>query len=128
LVDLAAPTPIAGTVEARARLVSFSRRKRRAYAADVARTLDELTGVVGSPASLTSAVLEASLAVAGRAEVIVLVGLDELSAADRPTAKALAEELAHRGIAVLLVGGETEPTHPDAGQVLVESGAGAGHE
>ncbi len=72
--------------------------------------------------------LEAALAVASRTEVIVLVGVDDLTAGDQVAAGALADELAGRGIAVLLVGTRLTPTQEEAGPVLVESGAGAAHE
>jgi hypothetical protein len=126
-VDLAAPPVDAERlVAARARLVSFSPRQRQAYAARAAGLVAELSGTTGE--SLRGAVLEAALAVASRAEVIVLVGLDELDADHRMAAGALAEELAGRGLAVLLVDGAAAPAYEKTGPELVESGAGATHE
>ena len=126
-VDLAAPPVDAERlVAARARLVSFSPRQRQAYAARAAGLVAELSGTTGE--SLRGAVLEAALAVASHAEVIVLVGLDELDADHRMAAGALAEELAGRGLAVLLVDGAAAPAYEKTGPELVESGAGATHE
>jgi hypothetical protein len=126
MVEVAAPPPpdVDGLVGARARLVSFSPRKRREYAARVTSLVDELSAAAGG--SLHAAVLEAALAVASHTEVIVLVGVDELTSDDRAALGTLADELARRGLAVLIVGGQ-EATQ-DAGPVLVESGAGAAHE
>ncbi|WP_231389041.1 MMPL family transporter [Marmoricola sp. URHB0036] len=128
MVDLAAPPPVDAErlVAARARLVSFSPRQRQAYAVRAAGLVAELSGTTGE--SLRGAVLEAALAVSSCAEVIVLVGLDELDADHRTAASALAEELAGRGLAVLLVDGAAAPAYEKAGPELVESGAGATHE
>jgi hypothetical protein len=130
MVDLAAPpsmTDFDAVVAARARLVSFSPRHRKAYVSKVASLIHELGRDMGSTGSLHPAVVESALAVAARAEVIVLVGVDELSAEDRAVADVLADELSLRGLAVLLVGGQSVPM-PDAREELVESGAGVGHE
>ena len=112
---------------ARAQLVSFSPRRRRSYAARATDLVHELTGVVGT-GSLRSAVVEAALAVASQATVVVLVGGDELAADDRVAADALAGTLARHGLAVLMVGDQDTAVRDDSGPVLVESGARAGHE
>jgi hypothetical protein len=128
VVDLAAPPPLDAErlVAARARLVSFSPRQRQAYADRAADLVDELSGTASE--SLRGAVLEAALAVASRAEVIVLVGLDELDADHQPAAGALAEGLASRGLAVLLLDAAAASASEDTGPELVETGAGATHE
>jgi RND superfamily putative drug exporter len=131
MIDLAASPPTGSfdaTIAARARLVSFSRRHRRRYATQVATLVHDLARALGSTGSLHPALVEASLAVAGRIEVMVLIGIDELSADDRVRATALAGELAGRGVAVLLVGSQPAPVVEEPEQVLVESGTGADHE
>jgi RND superfamily putative drug exporter len=132
MIDLAAPattTDFDSTVATRARLVSFSRRHRRAYAAQVSGLVHDLTKAMGSTGSLHPAVVEAALAVASRIEVIVLVGIEDLGVDDRIHATGLADELARHEIAVLLVGSvPTQAAEDEPGQVLVESGAGADHE
>ena len=130
MVDLAAPPPADpdATVTARTRLTSFSPRGRRAYAAQVRALVEELTAVLGRDV-LPSAVIESALAVAARAEVVVLVGLDDLTPDEQHAADVLAGAVARHGLAVLVVGQHTQPRR-QAGPppVLVDSGAGAGHE
>jgi putative drug exporter of the RND superfamily len=129
MVDLADRPPVDAerTIHERARLSSFSPRRRRAYAAHVVDLVDELSPVPGAD-SLRPAVVAAAMAVADHAEVIVLVGIDELSADDRAAADGLTDQLARHGLAVLVVDGHAPPSSDEAGPVLVESGAGAGHE
>jgi hypothetical protein len=130
MIDLAAPPPATGfesEVAARARLVSFSRRHRRAYATRVSGLVHDLARAIGSTGSLHPALVQAALAVAAQIEVVVLVGIDDLIDDDRVRATALAHELATRGVAVLLVGDLPAPAAEPA-HVLVESGAGPDHE
>jgi RND superfamily putative drug exporter len=129
MVDLAQPAraDLERAIHERARLVSFWPRGRRAYAARVIGLADELSPVAAAD-PLRPAVVEAALAVADQAEVIVLVGVDELAAEDRPAAAALADSLARRGLAVVVVDDPATLSPDEPGPVLVESGAGVGHE
>ncbi|MET0998403.1 MAG: MMPL family transporter, partial [Marmoricola sp.] len=142
LIDVAGPGltgEVGDVVRERARLTSFWMRQRRDFAAHASDLVEQLGAAIGSgtaaapSSSLEAAVVEASLALAGDAQVAVLVGLDALPPAERPRAEVLANELADHGVAVLLLTREADPR--PTGQLLVgsgidlgENGSGRSHE
>ena len=108
-VDLRGPgltDTVADTIRDRARLLSFSRHERRAYAARAGDLLAELSVAVGpSSGALEAALVECALAMASHAEVLVLVGHEVLVEPDQARVGVLAAEIARHGRAVVLVGG-----------------------
>ena len=134
LIDVAGPEldgEFSDVVRARARLVSFSARQRRAYAEHAEDLVAQLGADLGPDsdagptAAVQAAVVQASLALASDAQVAVLVGLDDLPPSQRARVEALSDELAERGVAVLLLTREAD--HPPTAQVLVGSAAGETH-
>jgi len=119
---------VAETVRERARLLSFSRRGRRSYAARAAALVDELSVAVGpSTGSLEAALVECALAMASHAEVLVLVGAEALDEPDRLRVEVLATEIARRGRTVVLVGQEATRPGGSVGDELVGTTPGASY-
>jgi len=132
--------PVEDQVRARAHVATLSRRSRRVFVEKTLETLHELTSAVTVEptvhppgetdehvASLDAAIVEASMAVAGGATVIVLTRAEHLNdARAREMAGSLADELARRGLTVILLGHERERApsrvHPDREPVTVPPG------
>jgi hypothetical protein len=96
-----------------ARVASPLRRTRREHVDRTLDLVDELGEAVGpaSTRSLDPALVQAAQALVHGVEVIVLTGLDDLLLADdRQRAERLAEALADRGVAVVLLDGASQ--HP----------------
>ncbi len=114
-------------IRAQARLESFSGRQRREYVESTRLLVEELDA---DATALRPAAVEAAMALVGDVRVVVLVGQHDLrESQDRVHAEWLAEDLAERGVAVVML----EPTAgpPDPGQddsssdpVLVSTDAG----
>ena len=105
----------------RARLLSFSPRRRRAYADQALALFGELTAAIPPDAPLESAVLDASLALVSGTEVVVLLGIDDLPHPLRgQRRRAGRTSWRSRGVAVVLLEHEADQAPDDeAGPVLV---------
>ena len=105
--------------------MSWSRRRRQDFVVHASSLLDELTASVTGPEDpdgratpLRPAVLEAALGIAGGAELVVLSGTQRLDdERERAAAEGLAQELASRGVTVVLLAPEQrrELVHSQAG-------------
>lgn len=108
----APPGDLRSHVTARARVTSFSPRRRRAFVRDSLELIDALrhaaNGHDGAEA-VSAAVVESALAVEGGAEVVVLSGCDRLrDPLERLRVGALARELAKRKVTVVVLTEEME--------------------
>jgi hypothetical protein len=128
LIDLTEHvSDVDSAVWARARLVSFSRGERRRYAERSSRQVARLREALGENASLQGAVVEAALAIESNTRVAVVVGLDDLSEAERVQGESLADAMARSGVAVVLVTEAAERT-PSEPELVGSTGSGMTHE
>jgi hypothetical protein len=100
-------------IESRARVSSYSSRRRQEFVAQTSGLLDQLGAAVDGSGSgvVPAAVVDGALALGGGADVLVLAGLDHLpDPAERRRAEALAEELARHDAAVIVLTSEEEPS------------------
>jgi len=117
--------PVDEEVRAAAHLATLSMWRRRAFVERTFETIDELTAAAtaeptvhapgeadGNDASVDAAIVEASLAIAGGATVIVMTGTEHLTGVgERDRAESLAVELARRGVTVIVLGGERDRSY-----------------
>jgi RND superfamily putative drug exporter len=130
LIDLDHPADdrdgVRERIAARARVMSYSRRRREEFVADAMGLVDALNEAIAAAnggstnGSVPAAVVEAALARGGGADVLVLGGAERLADPhDRLRAEALAEDLAdalaRRDATVIVLTTDTsheeEPTH-----------------